>query len=420
MTNARALLTVILVVAATTLVLVVMSRAPVALRTYTPGPRATDPSLGAHFTGREIRRGAAYQVPGYIAFALAGIVQIATLVVLTRGPLGRLADRLASLPGGWPLRTVLLAAFVLLCLTAAGLPLGFVTGFALGHAWGLSTQDFAGWLNDQARGLLVTFVTGGVAAVAFYGTVRAAPRTWWVWGWLTFSVLTFILVYLYPIVVTPLFNKFTPLKDPGLTRRIEALANDAGVPVKKVLVADASRRTIAENAYVAGFGSSRVVVVYDTLLKTTAPRETAFIVAHELGHAKENHVLKGTLLGCVGLLAGFGALALLARWDALWRLSGASGIVDPKGLALVLLFVVVAGLVTLPVQNAVSRNFESQADRIGVALTHDPEAAVREFRSLAFTNIADLAPPRAIVATLYTHPSIPDRIRAVQEGAATP
>jgi STE24 endopeptidase len=154
------------------------------------------------------------------------------------------------------------------------------------------------------------------------------------------------------------------------------------------------------------------MVLYDTLIRSGSPRETEFVAAHELGHAAENHVLKGVALSSVGLLAGFGMLAFVAARAAPWRWAGAEGIADLRAIPLLLLFLAVASLVALPVENAVSRRFEARADRIAIELTGDPDTAVRSFRRLAFSNLADLRPPRPAVWLLYTHPPIPDRIRA--------
>jgi STE24 endopeptidase len=341
------------------------------------------------------------------------------LVVLARGPMGRFLDWIDGWPGGWVTRAIAGAVLVVLVTTIASLPIAYVRGFAMERAWGLSTQDAGGWLSDVVRSLLVACVTGAIAAVAFFGLVRWQPRAWWIWGWAAFTLLTALLVFVWPILVAPIFNKFTPLEDGALAARITSVASEAGVEVDEVLVADASRRTTAENAYVAGLGTTKRMVLYDTLLRTDDESQTMFIVAHELGHARESHVLKGVAISSLGLLVGFGGLALLARREDLWGWAGASGVGDVRALPLLLLFVAVAGLLALPLQNALSRAFEAHADRIAIDLTQDSDAAVRSFRRLAYSNIADLRPPRPLVWLLYTHPPIPDRIRAVAgiEGA---
>ena len=420
MSTARA----VAVVAATALlcavVLALASRAPASVRNDEAGAGSTDPSLGAHFTVAEIRRAGAYNGPSYLAFFLETALTIVVLVVLARGPMTRWVERASGWPGGWVTGAIAAALLVLVVGTLATLPLSFVRGYAMEHAWGRSTQDVVGWLGDVGRSTLVGAVMSAITAVAFFGLVRWQPRTWWLWGWAVFSLLTAILVFLWPIVVAPLFNKFTPLEDRALATRIQSLARDAHVNVDQVLVADASRRSTAENAYVAGLGSTKRMVLYDTLLKAGDERQTLFVAGHELGHAEENHVLKGVAASSVGLLVAFGLLALLAQRQSIWSWAGASGVGDLRALPLLLLYATVASIAVMPAGNALSRSFEARADEIGVELTHDPGAAVQSFRRLAFANLADLRPPEIAVWLFYSHPPIPERIRAVAGSGVAP
>ena len=397
------------------------SRAPAALRGAEPPPGATDPARGADFDATAIARGEALRRPGYLSFALGAGLQLATLLILARGPMAGIVDRLERAPGGWPLRAVAGGIALAVILALVALPLSYVRGFVVQHDWGLSTQDLGGWLSDQTRSLLVTAVTLAVAALAFFAVVRWRPTSWWLWGWAAFTLLTLLLTYLYPVVIAPLFFKFTPLENEALAADIRALARDAGVAVDEVLVADASRRTTTENAYVAGLGATRQVVVYDTLLEAGSEAETRLVVAHELGHEKERHVLKNVALASVALLGSFALLAWLARAGPVWSWAGASGVGDVRALPLLALFAVAAGFVLLPAENLISRTFERQADRWAIELTEDPDTAVRAFRRLAFANVADLDPPRIAVWTLFTHPPIPERIEFfLEEGGNSP
>lgn len=392
-----------------------VSRAPASIRSEVPGRAATHPSRGARFTDQQVERAAAYRGPAYLAFVLGTLLQVAALLVLSRGPFARFVDWIGRIPGGWPARTVVAVVALTLVMTLVGLPLAFVSGYAMQHAWGLSTQDLGGWLSDLLRSLLVAGATTSVAAIAFYGLVAWQPRTWWIWGWAVFTLLTALLVFIWPVVIAPMFNKFTPVEDEGLTARVTRLADNAGVDVDLVLVADASRRSIAENAYIAGLGETKQVVLYDTLLAAGDDEETLFVVAHELGHDVANHIVKNLAISSAGLLAGFAALAWLSTRPALWSWASSSGIADLRALPLLLLITLMAGLLLLPVQSAISRSFEAQADRIAIELTDDPAPAVRSFRRLALHNIADLRPPRIAVWTLFGHPPTGDRIRAVLE-----
>src|SRR5690606_10578972 len=161
------------------------------------------------------------------------------------------------------------------------------------------------------------------------------------------------------------------------------LAERDGVPVRDVLVADASRRTTALNAYVSGLGPTRRIVVFDTLLRQAPPDEVRAVVAHELGHAKRNDVLTGTLVSALGAAAGVCALYLLGSWTGLLRRAGVSSIVDPRALALLVALATLAGLVSLPLQNLLTRRMEARADAHALALIDDPSTVERMESRLA-------------------------------------
>jgi STE24 endopeptidase len=395
--------------------LAVFSRAPASVRLAATPPDATDPSHGASFTDDQVARHGRYRAPSYMALALSITIEIAVLLLLARGPVVRSFNATKEVPGRWVVQAVILAGIVIVVLWLARLPLSYVRGFAMEHAWGLSTQDVIGWLSDNGKGLGVSVVVSAIAAISFFGIVRWQPRWWWLWGWAAFTALTALLVFVYPILIAPLFNRFTPLEDASLRAGVVRLAEEAGVEIDDVLVADASRRTTAENAYVSGLGETKRVVLYDTLISSGSDDETLFVVAHELGHEVHDHVLKNVALASLGLFVGFGTLALLSHRPGIWSWAGAAGIDDLRAIPLLLLFATAAGLVLLPAQNAVSRHYERQADEVAITLTGDAETAVRSFRRLAFSNIADLRPPEAAVAILYTHPPIPERIESFLE-----
>ena len=403
---------IVLLSSAAALIAALASRAPAELRSARPSAEAAAPALGSTFTDEQVARHGAYRRGAYAGFALALLLEIAVLLILARGPLARFLDRSADLPGGWLSRAVIAAAVVAVATWLAQLPLGYVRGYAVQQAWSLSTQSASAWLGDSVKSLLVAAVIALIGAISFFGLVRWQPRAWWLWGWAGFTVLTALLFFLYPVLIAPLFNRFTTLEDAGLARDIRRLAAEAGVSVDDVLVADASRRSTIENAYVAGLGATKQVVLYDTLLAAGSPDETRYVVAHELGHKVENHVTKNLILSSLGLMGGFAALYLLSRRSGLWSWAGATGVGDPRALPLLLVFATVAGLVLLPLQNAISRRFEARADQIALDLTEDPDTAIRVHRRLAFANISDLRPPDIAVWLLYTHPPVHDRIDA--------
>lgn len=420
MTTTRALLAIAVLSLVAAGVVALASRAPAELRRAAPSAGATDPELGASFTDRQVARHDAYRRGSYAGFAASVLLEIAVLSLLALGPLRGALAAVERLPGGWVTKALVAAAVVTAVGWLAQLPLGYVRGYVVQHDWGLSTQDAPAWLVDRLRGLLVAGVISMIAATVFFGLVRWQPRSWWLWGWAGFTLLTALLFFLYPVLIAPLFNRFTPVEDARLESEIRSLAADAGVQVDEVLVADASRRSTVENAYVAGLGATKQVVLYDTLVAAGDEDETLYVVAHELGHQVEDHVLKNLALSSAGLLVGFAALAALAR-TGIWSWAGASGIRDPAALPLLVLFATIAGLVLLPVQNGISRRFEARADSIALELTEDPDTAIRVHRRLAFSNISDLDPPAPAVWLLYSHPPVADRIGAAvaQKRAST-
>lgn len=412
LSNGRAILIIVLSSLLAAGLLALVSRAPASLRSKPPAiPGDALLEQGDDFTDQQIARHAAYRGPGYLFFGLITILDVLILLTFARGPFGRIVDRLDGLPGGWIVKVASATVVLILVMWIATLPVNFVRGYEMEHAWGLSTQGVGGWISDQLRATAVGSVAAIVAALAFFGVVRWQPRTWWLIGWVTFTLLSALLAFLWPILIAPLFNKFTPLQDPFLRERAFALAREADVDIDEVLVADASRRTSTENAYVAGIGSSQRLVLYDNLVEGSDPREVAFVIAHELGHRSEDHLIKQVLIQSIGLGIGFGILRLLAGWHPLWDRAGVRGFDDIRSLPVLLVVALVLGTLSLPLQNAISRRFETQADRVAISLTKDPQTAVAAFRRLAFANLADLRPPPIAVDLLFSHPPIPERIR---------
>jgi STE24 endopeptidase len=253
-----------------------------------------------------------------------------------------------------------------------------------------------------------------VAVLALVSLARAMPRWWWVPASAGAALLVVVVSFLYPVLVEPVFNRFTPMPDGPLRSSLLALAEKDGVAVDDVLVADASRRTTTLNAYVSGFGASRRIVVYDTLVDQAPADEVRLVVAHELGHAKENDVLKGTLLGALGAATAVVGLALLMGWAPLLRRAGVAGLADPRSVALVVALVTVVSLLTAPVQSWASRRIEARADQHALDLTGDPLTFARMQRRLALTAKADVTPNPVLFWWFASHPSTPQRLAAAR------
>jgi STE24 endopeptidase len=280
---------------------------------------------------------------------------------------------------------------------------------------GLSQQSWLGWLSDRGIGLVVVWVFTSVALLVVVGLARLAPRTWPVWCALAAAALALLGSFIYPVVVEPLFNHFTPMPAGKLRSDILALAKTEHVHVDDVLVADASRRTTTLNAYVSGFGSTRRVVVYDTLLTGLPPAEIEMIVAHELGHAKHDDVLTGTVLGALGSAFGIGLLGLVLSRRRLLDWVEAEGLGDPRVIALLLALAAVGSLAASPVQSTISRAIEARADLTSLQATRDPETFIEMQKQLALRSLSDPTPPVWSQFWFGSHPTTLQRIGMAEQ-----
>ena len=342
----------------------------------------------AYFSAEDIARARAYHRPLYRALVLGTALWLATLSVL--------AWWRPSLPLAWWLEGAALAAVAVAAGWAVRLPLG-LWRHRYERRWELSTQGVRGWLGDQAKGLAIG---ASLSALFMEGLVLFAHAwpTWWPLPAAAAAALFVLLLgFVAPVLLEPLFNRFEPLQDAELAGELRALAERAGVPVREVLVADASRRTRKVNAYVSGIGRTRRVVVWDTLLGAGAP-ELRLVVAHELAHRRYRHVAWLTALGMAGAAA-----FVCVLWLVL-------GLIEPEDAAAVLLISTVLELLASPFNAWISRRWERAADRFSLRLTGDREAFRAAHTRLALANISDLEPPRILYLWLFSHPTPPERL----------
>jgi STE24 endopeptidase len=336
-------------------------------------------------------------------------------LVLGLTPLGaRLVEAVGRPVGGGWVAQALLGGFVIsLVAQLLTLPIAARQETVL-RRYGLSTQTWGGWTVDLLKGAAIGAVLGAVVLLAFFGVARLSPHWWWAWLSAGAAGLVVLLSFVLPVLVEPVFNRFTPMPAGELRDRLIAMADRDNVPVKDVLVADASRRTTALNAYVSGLGPTRRIVVYDTLVDDAPPAEVEAVVAHELGHARRGDVLTGTALGALGAAAAVCAVFLLGSWTGLLRLAGVTSVTDPRALALLLAVATLAGLVATPLQNAVSRRMEARADAHALVVTDDPGTVERMDGRLALKNLSDVDPNRLEYLMFASHPSTVERMAAAR------
>ncbi len=313
---------------------------------------------------------------------------------------GRVRRRVARLPGRWWPQVLLAVAAVEVVSRVATLPFSVLARRHVRDA-GLSDQSWSGFARDVLVSECLDIVVTGLLALVVVGCARRWRRAWpAVVGGLA-AALVLLGSFAYPLVVEPLFNDFTPLPDGELRSGVLALAEEEGVPVDEVLVADASRRTNTLNAYVSGFAGSRRVVLYDNLVVDVPREEVLSVVAHELAHARHDDVLVGTLLGATGAAAAVGLLGLvLVRRRP----------EDPSTVPTLVALLAVGTLLSLPVQNHISRSIELRADVEALQVTDDPEAFVGLQRRLALRSLADPTPPAWSQWWFGSHPTLLVRV----------
>ena len=379
-----------------------------------PRPPAADPL--AAFTEDEVRACVDFAKPRQ-RWGLAGYgVDLAVLAALAlTGPGRAVVAAAAGLAGGWaPGRVVLVAVAVQAVRAGVGLPFS-VRAFRQDARAGLATQRLGGFLRDWAKARAVGLVLVALPVTALVLGARWRPPGWPLVAAVAAVLLVLALAVAGPVLIEPLFNRFRPLEPGPLRARLLKLAATMGVPVRDVLVADASRRTTRVNAYVSGLGRTRRVVVYDTLLagaggSTGAADEVALVAAHELAHVRHRDVLWGTVGSAA--LAAVSVLAAVALFDleAVWRGFAVSGLGDPLAVPGLLLLAALGGLLAAPVASAISRWAEARADWVALEVTRDPVTAVAVERRLALENRADLRPNRLLVAMFASHPVTMARI----------
>ena len=330
-------------------------------------------------------------------------VSLLVPALLGFSPIGaRLVDRLRT--HHWLLRVLAAVVGMTLVVTIVTLPFA-ARQHAIERHYRLTLQGWGGWATDLLRGYLVGAVTTLLVVVVIVTLARRLPRGWWLPAAALGAALVIGGSFVYPYVVEPVFNKFHSLPAGPLRTELLDLARQDHQPLRDILVADASRRTTTENAYVSGFGASRRLVLYDTLISQDTAAEVRVLTAHELGHAKYGDVLHGTFEG---------ALAVAAAMCALFLLLGAR-VGDPRTIPAVLALYAVVGFAVTPLTNLVSRHIEARADAHALQLTRDPETFIAAQKKLAVAGLDDLKPSPLLYALFFSHPAPAERLAMARD-----
>jgi STE24 endopeptidase len=308
---------------------------------------------------------------------------------------------------------LLIAAYIVIfggIYTVLNLPLGYYGGFVLPHRFEQSNQSLKDWVVDQLKGLAIGGPLGLLMLELLYLALRAAGNAWWLWaagGLLIFNV---VLSNLAPVLIMPLFNKYVPLGDEHseLQERLLALAKNANTKVQGVFKFDMSKRTNAANAALTGIGNTRRIILGDTLIHEFSVDEIETVLAHELGHQVHNDI---------PFLIAFGTLSTtLSLWIASLALNWAvsyfsfQSAADVAAFPALMLILGAYGLLTSPIDNAISRWRENMADDYALSSTRKGQAFASAFTRLANQNLGEIDPEKWVVFLFYSHPPLGERI----------
>jgi Zn-dependent protease with chaperone function len=287
-------------------------------------------------------------------------------------------------------------------------------------AYGQSVQGWASWFGDRSKSFGLTFALGGLFVMLLFWVMHKSPRRWWFWFWIPAMASVIFGVFIAPVVIDPIFNKFEPLAqtDPALVARLEQVVQRGGIdiPPDRMFLMKASAKVTGLNAYVTGIGSSKRVVVWDTTIQKATPDEILFVFGHEMGHYVLGHIQRTIEFSAVLLLIEFYVVYLATGW-LIRRYGPAWGISSQHNWAALVVLVLVLSALSFasePIVNGYSRAQEHAADVYGQEaihgiVAHPQKTAEQAFQLLGETSLVDPHPNRFVAFWTFSHPSISSR-----------
>jgi STE24 endopeptidase len=309
-----------------------------------------------------------------------------------------------------------LAFFAVLAMISNVLhiPFGLYSTFVIEERYGFNTRTIKLWFSDWVKGMAISAVLSGVLLLLLLTLLHHFRNTWWLWAWMAIGVFELIMLWLYPVVIAPLFNKFEPISNEGLKDRIVSLMEKAGVRVRGVFQMDAGKRSKHTNAYFTGIGRTKRIVLFDTLLASHPEEEIISVLAHETGHWRKKHILKQLVVMEILSLVGLYLVAKVLNWPYLYQTFGFGEPVAYVGLVLVSALLSPLGYFFRPLGSAISRRFEREADTAAVTLMGTAEPMRDALRRLAAENLANLVPHPLYAWFYYSHPPSVERISRLE------
>src|SRR5579862_4604023 len=348
---------------------------------------------------------------GIADFALGFLFLIALLVAGWSASLRDLAYR-ASFQH-YSVAVFFYVFMLLLIAKAIGSGLDYY-GFRVEHRFQMSNQNLKSWLRDEAKGFLLGLAMASIATELLYFIIRQFPEYWWLITWATFMVLFIGLAQIAPVVLFPIFYKFEPLDNEDLKQRLVRLSERAGTRVRGVYKWNLSEKSKKANAALTGLGSTRRIILADTLLENYSPEEIEAVLAHELGHHVHRHILKSIFVQAAVTFVGFWAANAVLRYAVDDRHMFDS-LGDFANLPLLALVSTVLSFLLMPALNAYSRSKEREADRYCFESIPDVEPFITSMNKLADQNLAERSPSRVVEWFFHSHPAISKRVAAAEE-----
>ena len=334
------------------------------------------------------------------------------LFVILSGLLPWLADVLEDVYFVWA--GLIFFAVPGLIGAVADLPFEYYHLFSIEKKHGFNTLTRKTWLTDLFKLLLITVFIGVFLLSLLLLMIQYAGGGWWIWAWLIFFGFQILMTIIYPTVIAPIFNKFVPLEDGELSEGIRRLAEKEGFAIKGVFQVDAAKRSRHTNAYLSGFGKTKRIVLFDTLLEAHDNDEILAVLAHEIGHSKRNHIKKQLFIMGLFSLILFYLISKMISWAPMYHAFGFSGMPNYAGLFLVAVFWEPLGFFLSPVAMAISRRFEREADRFTFNVMDTAQPLVRALKKMAKDNLSNLRPHPFYVRFNHSHPPPLERIRTLE------
>jgi len=310
---------------------------------------------------------------------------------------------------------------VTILLSLPGFPWEWYAQFRLEERFGFNTSTQKLWWMDRLKGIVLGVCIGYPLLVLLLKLVDWIGNAWWLWAWVCMVIFQLIMMVVAPVLILPLFNKFTPLPEGPLRERLLALARRTDFPTRDIQIMDGSKRSRHSNAFFTGLGKFRKIVLFDTLVEQLTPGELEAVLAHEIGHYKKRHIPKMIVVSALALLAGFYLISLLSQQEWFYHAFGfAPGVLATAFL----LFGLLAGVFTFwfsPIAHRRSRKYEYQADAFAADAMNDAEPLVSALRKLNEKNLSNLTPHPFYSAFYYSHPTLHERetaLRSVQRPPA--